>query len=615
VSADIRRFRTRHALTFTALIATVPLTLISTVTAAPDTSAAIRAKLDDLLASRAAAMGCAARGNDACLQVHGARITDTAVSLRVAVRQAARGSNDPAVVAFLHQQVKALTTVALTGRALAQTHATASARAQFNIALRNLARSTTRKAVSAPPADTSQADPPVFVAPPTTLGVSFTGMSPAFSPDAPDYGIRCTGGRTSATISAPVGTTVAVGGQPPVTAARVTEDVAVRPGRAVTFTVNDAQGIRGYSVRCLPDDFPVYSSTRPGSPQAEWYISTPDLFAGTGQFTAIFDNHGAPVWWQRMASYGMDAKLLPDGTLAWWVAAHDGDVAHYEIHALDGTLLHRVETVGVSTDNHDLQVLPNGNYVVLSYVPRAHVDLSADNGSADATVLDAEIQEVRPDGSLAWNWNSSTHITPAETDLWLPSVVGAAAVDLVHINSIEVSGNSIVFSARHLNAIYSIDRTTGAIEWKLGGTSRPESLAIVGDPALAAASFGGQHDARILPDGTLTLHDNGTLRNRAPRAVRYTIDTGARTATLLEQVQDAGIAASGCCGSARRLTGGNWVMGWGMNSISTENTPDGTRVFDLTFDGGVGTYRTVPVEPGVLSRTDLRGGMDQMPMG
>ncbi len=557
-------------------------------------------------------------GDTPCARKEAQRIVTGTVALRTAAREAIVLSGSPAAIDTLHAQVHALTAVAVAGRALGVARGPATQR-RFNLFLGRLARATVSRPSPQPaPVPAAPADEPIAppVAPsPTTLDIAFTGMSPGFALSAPDYGIRCSGGHTSVTVSAPVGSTVSIGGQTPTSGTWSTSDIELTPGRTVNFTVADAHGSHDYRARCLPDDFPTYSSTRPGVPQAEWYITTPDLFGTTGPYAAIFDNRGAPVWWQRMASWGMDAKLLPDGTLAWWVLAREGDVAHYEIHSLDGVLLHRVEIFDGITDNHDLRSMPNGDYLVLSYVPRTHVDLSAFDGSADATVLDAEIQEVSPTGSLVWRWNSSAHITPAETGPWLPSLVAAPQVDLVHINSIELSGNSIVFSARHLNAIYSIDRTTGDVEWKLGGTPVVESLNIVGDPALGATSFGGQHDARILSDGTLTLHDNGTLRDRAPRAVRYAIDTGAGTATLREQVQDSGITSSGCCGSARRLTGGNWVMGWGMNSTSTENTPDGTRVFSLTFGGGIGTYRTIPVEPGGLSRTDLRSEMDQMPLG
>ena len=578
----------------------------------PDTGATIRARLGDLRAARADAVRCSATGDRTCLRARGRYIVRVAITMRRSIGRAAPEPLGPSARVALHQQIQALTEVAMAGRALVRTNAGAAARVRLSVALKRLARSAHRRPVDAPAPEL----PGSAAAPPGEPDFTFTGMSPAFSADAPDYGIRCTDGYTSVTVNAPAGSTVEIAGRGPVTGARTTGDIALSPGRALTIAVTAGDHVREYHARCLPDDFPTYATARGGSPQAEWFITTPDLFdlSGTvGPYAAVFDAHGAPVWWQRMSAYGGDAKLLPDGTLAWWVRAHDGTPARYEIRSLNGTLLRHVAAVGVDTDNHDLQVLPNGNVLLLAYVPRAHVDLSAFGGGADATVLDSEIQEVRPDGSLAWSWNSSTHMTLAESAQWIPLLASRTPVDLIHLNSLEAHGDSIVVSARHADAVYSVNRSTGAIEWKLGGTVRSESLGIVGDSEFGAASFGGQHDARILPDGTLTVFDNGTHRQRAPRALRYRLDTGARTATLIEEIRDSDVPGSGCCGSARRLTNGDWVMGWGMSSTSTENAPDGTRVFGLTFGGGVGTYRTIPVEPGVLARSDLRAAMDQMP--
>jgi hypothetical protein len=128
---------------------------------------------------------------------------------------------------------------------------------------------------------------------------------------------------------------------------------------------------------------------------------------------------------------------------------------------------------------------------------------------------------------------------------------------------------------------------------------------------MTGSGFGGQHDARILSDGTLTIHDNGSMKNRNPRAVRYQIDLTSipHTATLIEQITDPGSGSSGCCGSARRLAGGDWVMAWGGTPLVTELTASGTRVFSLTFQSNF-SYRAVPVPFGQLSRSALRAGMD-----
>jgi hypothetical protein len=76
---------------------------------------------------------------------------------------------------------------------------------------------------------------------------------------------------------------------------------------------------------------------------------------------------------------------------------------------------------------------------------------------------------------------------------------------------------------------------------------------------------------------------------------------------LLEDVRDAGVASSSCCGSARRLPSGNWVNDWGGTPQFTENEPDGTRVFGLS---GTFVYRALPVLPGQFTVEQLRAGMD-----
>ena len=177
-----------------------------------------------------------------------------------------------------------------------------------------------------------------------------------------------------------------------------------------------------------------------------------------------------------------------------------------------------------------------------------------------------------------------------------------------HYNSIEFTGDAFIMSFRHLDAIYAVDEltATGSVVWKLSGTARAESLTLVDDDL---GGVSGQHDARWHTDGTMTLHDNGTNGlgpSRPPRLVRYAIDTGAGTATLVAEVRDAGITSSFCCGSTRLLDGGNWVTGWGGSMAVTENTADGTRVFRLTVASTV--YRGIPLDE--FTPEELRAGMD-----
>jgi hypothetical protein len=382
-----------------------------------------------------------------------------------------------------------------------------------------------------------------------------------------------------------------------------------------------------YHIRCLPKDFPPFTTKRHTFPQARWYIVTPAEGGQGSNYVAIFDSFsGAPVWWMKLPFKPIDAKLLPDGNLAWSTFTDSPYATRsvpYDEHRLDGTKVRSIAAVGVETDSHDLQVLPNGDYLVMSYVLRDGVDLSPYGGPQNATVTDAVVQQVTPNGELVFSWNSKDHVATDESTPFMGSILqqpvhtadGRTAYDIAHVNSVEADGSDLLISLRHTDAIYKVSRTTGAIKWKLGGTRTPASLAVEGDTGGLDTLFGGQHDARLGPDGTITVHDNRTGSPLGPRAVRYRIDESARTATQVEQITDDRAVLSLCCGSARRLARGNWVMSWGYNGLVTELTPEGDRVFDLRFGANLFSYRAVPLTARQLSAKALRSGMDAMHRG
>ena len=430
-------------------------------------------------------------------------------------------------------------------------------------------------------------------------------LLPKFSPRATDYVSRCRLGHPLRLR---------------VRGAKNARVHRVKVGQRVTFRIKK----RTYHVRCIPPDFPKWKAERHGQPQAKWYLVTPTLGPQGSRVVALFDRNGAPVWWMRRETKPHDAKLLPSGNFAWSTFTNGQYASHsvpYEEHRLDGTLVRRIAAVGVPTDGHDLQVLPNGNYLVVSYVPRDGVDLSPYGGPANATVIDAEVQEVTRSGRRVWRWNSKDHLDLSESSPFMRYIVegpvktadGRNAYDIVHINSVELDGDSLLISMRQTDSVYKVSRATGAVEWKLGGTWTPQSLAIEGEPD-SSLVITGAHDARLLPDRTLTLHDNRTLSARRPRAVRFRIDEAARSAKLVEAITDPATVYSSCCGSARKLPGGNWVMSWGSSGLVTELTPGGRRVFGLRFGGrkGADSYRAFPVMPGQLSIKALRAGMDAM---
>jgi hypothetical protein len=447
-------------------------------------------------------------------------------------------------------------------------------------------------------------------------------LYPRFDRKVSDYVSRCSTDRPlRLDVRASGGDRVAVGDRA-AKSGEFSARVRRRVGTAVEIRVKRKGAGTTHRVRCLPRDFPRWRVRRRGTPKAQWYLVTPIGGRTRGQ-VAIFDSDGVPVWWWHSSSYGpWDAKLLPNGRLAWTRYLGDRfgtrDAEAYEERELDGTLRRSIRVVGAPTDTHELQQLPNGNYLVEAYKPRDGVDLRP-YGPADARVYDALIQELTPSGKVVWSWNSKDHIRLAETGRWWqflnrqgsPESSDRRSWDLVHVNSIEPDADGLILSARHLDAVFRIDRATGAVDWKLGGTKRPESLRVIGDPH-AHLPLAGQHDARLWGDGTLTVLDNRTGFDVPPRAVRYRIDTDARTARLLESIDVPDDLRSECCGSARKLRGSHWVVYWGAKpGPVTEQTPAGKLVFELDFGRRWG-YRGIPVEPGVLSAKALRRAMERL---
>ena len=97
-------------------------------------------------------------------------------------------------------------------------------------------------------------------------------------------------------------------------------------------------------------------------------------------------------------------------------------------------------------------------------------------------------------------------------------------------------------------------------------------------------TLGAQHDARLLPDGTLTVFDNRTkLGNQPPRAVRYRINQKRGTATLLRSITDPDVRTPTAAARPGACRIGDWLIAWGKHEPIGGYQADGKRTFLLTF--------------------------------
>lgn len=465
-------------------------------------------------------------------------------------------------------------------------------------------------------------------------------LFPPFDPAIADYAIRCDGDQVDVSATAAPGSSIRVDGQAP------REDtfeatVPLQSGQEFEVSLLRGTETRDYHVRCLPPDFPTWDFERLAQPSHRFYLVAPTLGAAAPPLAVVFDDHGVPVWWYRDALGATDARSLSDGSIAF--STHlgaefgfaTGPESAYHVRELDGSPAAGVSSaagpgtiaaVGGPTDFHDLQELPNGNFLVISYQRREGVDLSSicaegnpeSCGSPDEHIYDGIIEEVDADGNLVRAWSSLEHLGVDEiAPQWRGVVLSRSPHDAFHLNAVEPDGDSLLVSSFFADAVYRIrwgdGPGSGEVVWKLGGLTTPKSLDVVGDPR-GDYPLSAQHDVRRLADGTITIHDNHLTSKggQGPRAVRYAIDEASRTATLLEEVVDPDNPHSGCCGSARRSDDGSWLISWGGNSLVTEFDAGGQRTFRLTFGGSLFSYRAVPAPAGALDIESLRAGMNAM---
>lgn len=447
---------------------------------------------------------------------------------------------------------------------------------------------------------------------------------PPFDPTATDYAVEC--GAAAATVRLTIDRLVGVGARVngvPVAAREI--DLVVAPDDLTTVRLSRGPTTREYAFRCVPADFPRLEVERPGDPSPGWYLTNLTDDDSGAQFVAILDEHGAPVWYRRAERLLIDVRGRSDGRLLATATTGLGfgiDPARgYRVYSLSGVLVDELTTVDPTdfpTDHHDYVELPSGGRSLLSYPLLRNQNLSTIPGGAygpGRTIADGVVQEIGADGGLDWSWRVSDHFEYAEVTFArefanFPTEPGGSEVDVWHLNSLERvddGSGDYVLSARHLDAVFRVDRVSGGVDWILGGSGGANDarrLTVLGDP------LGGPkrpHDARLDGD-VLTVFDNRTATGQPARAVAYRIDATAGTATLLWEIREPGGSTSGSLGSNRVAGDGSVLVNWGdpIQPMFTEYGSSREVLMTIAQVGGGRAYRVVKEPTSTFSRVVLR---------
>ncbi|MEM7104142.1 MAG: arylsulfotransferase family protein [Bacteroidota bacterium] len=266
---------------------------------------------------------------------------------------------------------------------------------------------------------------------------------------------------------------------------------------------------------------------------------------------------------------------------------------------------------GLTTDTHELILKSNGSFYGISY-DQEIIDMSqlVPGGNPQANVTGVVIQEVDPNNNVLFEWRSWDHFDIMDAVHNGTDSINFTAqnVSYVHCNSIEIDPNGdLIISNRNMNEVTKISRTTGDIIWRMGGKNN--QFTFIDD---FPYGFTAQHDARLRPNGNLTLFDNGYF-HQAPetRVVEYELDEVNLTATLVREIVSPIGVPSIRTGNAQSLPNGNLFIGWGRPDasgtfIAAEYDQNDNIVFQLTTlqGGGFGySYRAFkyPWRPEVVT--------------
>jgi len=341
----------------------------------------------------------------------------------------------------------------------------------------------------------------------------------------------------------------------------------------------------------LPEDFPTVTVNTFNNPSPGYSFLAPftNTYLPLG-YLMIVDNKGVPIFYQRTHSIKTDWKLQPNGMLTY---VDNGNRKFYEMDSSYAIIDSFSTGNGYTTDTHDLQILPDGHALLMAYDHQTiRMDTVVQGGDSSATVVGLIVQELDADKNVVFQWRSWDHflITDATEDIDLT----ASTIDYVHGNAIELDDDgNLLISCRHMDEITKINRQTGEIIWRLGGLkSRNNQFLFINDEL----TFSHQHDIRRLPNGNLTIFDNGNLHDPSfTRSLEYQVDESNLIVRLVWAFNNEPKTYSFAMGNTQRLRNHNTVIGWGWSfddaRALSEIEEDGTVALELSLPDTMLSYR------------------------
>jgi hypothetical protein len=208
-------------------------------------------------------------------------------------------------------------------------------------------------------------------------------------------------------------------------------------------------------------------------------------------------------------------------------------------------------------DIHEFTLTPQSSALVNIY-NSVRRDTSAAGGAVDGAVVDSIVQEIEiATGRVLFEWHSLDHIALDESHVTPSDEDGELGFDYFHVNSVnETADGNVIINARNTWACYTIDRWSGEVLWRIGGRHSDFTMGKGAQPAY-------QHDARLWPNGEISLFDNADdeADGAQSRGLVLALDTEAMTAHVARAYRRSEPTLATSQGNLQILPNGNVFIG------------------------------------------------------
>ncbi len=352
-----------------------------------------------------------------------------------------------------------------------------------------------------------------------------------------------------------------------------------------------------------PPPITIDSLNNPGAGyifMATWDRNLPHQY---GNFIFILDSVGHIIDSVRVNGAPYDFQIQPNGLLSYalgdFISNVPGPGEELQHIVLDTTLA-VVDSFkmknGYATDFHEFLMLPNGHVMMMSY-HTIIFDMSTivPGGQTNCSLVINVIQEQDKDRNVVFEWRNIDYIPITDSDLDLTG----NRINYGTLNGFDIDDDgNILASFRNHSEIMKISRATGEVIWRMG--SPRSEFTYVGEHEENAPYYHArQHNIRRLPNGNISLFDNGEFHQPPySRGVEYALDEVNKVVTLVSEVRyPNGNIFCATAGNAQRLANGGWFIGYGVphpqhvKRNAVEYHPDGTIALELSLPSGILAYR------------------------